>query len=121
MIKQEIGIILSLSILLCISFLLHKSFFVLVIACYFIVSFFIIIRIKTHTTYEYSKYNLYTKSDIPNIIYTYWHSETLPLLVKKCISSWKRHLPNYSIHIIHDKNISEYISEYINDLYYTLL
>jgi hypothetical protein len=86
-----------------------KSFIVVFLACYLLISFFIRLRIEAHHTNEYTRYRLYKKSDIPNIIYTYWHSETLPPLVEKCISTWKRHARRYTIHIVNDKNISDYI------------
>lgn len=113
--EQSIPII----ILLCISYylacILDKSFIILLLACYVLVSFFIIIRIKTHNTNEYTKYSLYKNSDIPNIIYTYWHSDILPPFVEKCISSWKMHLSGYAINVIHDKNISDYIPDTITE------
>jgi hypothetical protein len=115
----SIPVILSVIILLCMSylsaFLLGKPFIIVLIACYLLLSFFIIIRIRMDSTHEYTKYNAYKNSDIPNIIYTYWHSTTLPPFIEKCISSWKKHLPGYTIHVIHDKNISDFIDRSITD------
>lgn len=41
---------------------------------------------------------------IPKIIYTFWHSEEMPFLVKKCIESWKKHCPGYEIRIMNYEN-----------------
>jgi len=49
-----------------------------------------------------------SSSYIPKHIYTYWHDKNYPTIVSKCIESWKRHCPGYTIHIIHSGNIKEY-------------
>lgn len=40
------------------------------------------------------------KQKIPKIIYTFWHEKELPLIVKKCIESWKKNCPDYEIKIL---------------------
>jgi hypothetical protein len=45
---------------------------------------------------------------IPKIIWTYWHTENLPLLIEKCIQTWKFHNPDYKIHVLNENNFMEY-------------
>ena len=58
---------------------------------------------------QYKKYKIEKTSLIPPIIYTYWHEKTLPTIVTKCIQSWKRFHPNYTIHVLHPDNVSKFI------------
>jgi hypothetical protein len=50
-----------------------------------------------------------TTSKIPRVIYTYWHSKEVPNTVQKCIDSWKRHCPTYTIHLITKDTIDKYM------------
>lgn len=42
-------------------------------------------------------------------IFTYWHSDELPLLNKLCINSWFLSNPEYKVHIITETNLRNYI------------
>jgi len=106
-------VIISLSILLFLSYTLHISFILLVLVFYVVCVIYFSIRVKIHSTKEYEKYKRTTTSAIPTIVYTYWHSEQLPHTVQKCITSWKRHLKGYTIHVINEKNIKKYSSSYV--------
>lgn len=46
---------------------------------------------------------------LPKIIWTYWHSEELPLLVKQCIAGWRRLNPEYQVHVITAANMAHYV------------
>lgn len=60
---------------------------------------------------------LKNKSNIPKVIFTYWHDvDNIPNSVKICIDSWKRYLPKYKIHIINRNTIKDYLEEDILNL-----
>lgn len=39
-------------------------------------------------------------SAIPRVVWTYWQGTPLPLIVGACLSSWRKHLPAYRIHLL---------------------
>lgn len=51
-----------------------------------------------------------TSSEIPCTIYTYWHdlNNEKNEVVNRCIQSWKRHNPTYTICILNKESIKEY-------------
>lgn len=48
-------------------------------------------------------------SKIPNLIWTYWHSDELDPLVQKCINTWRTHNPSYQINVITQSNVDKYL------------
>lgn len=48
---------------------------------------------------------------IPPVIWTYWHSPGLPLVVQRCVDNWRRHNPGYAIHVLHQGNLHEYLDD----------
>ncbi len=82
---------------------------ILFISKYLFDNILYIINIKRETFDEYNKYSIVKKSKIPNVIYTYWHDNNLPIFVKKCINSWERYNSSYDIIILNKDNISKYI------------
>jgi len=48
-------------------------------------------------------------AEIPRIIWSYWNSPTLPLFVQRCMATWTRHCPDFSIRILNDENLPEYL------------
>lgn len=48
-------------------------------------------------------------SEIPAIIWTYWHSEQQPEVVKRSIAGWKKINPNFQVHVLHSANLSKFI------------
>ena len=48
--------------------------------------------------------------EIPRQIWTYWHDEDLPMLIRDCIKGWQRHNPHYHITLVHRKTLHQYIS-----------
>lgn len=48
-------------------------------------------------------------SIIPKQIWTYWNSDELTPVVTKCINSWKKYNPDYTITVVTPKNLSQYI------------
>lgn len=40
----------------------------------------------------------------PKIIYTFWDSDKLPLIVKASVETWKKHCPEYEIRILNYEN-----------------
>jgi len=53
---------------------------------------------------------------IPPIIWTYWNSDTIPDIVKRCIDSWAYHNPTYEINVVTPANLHDYIDVNIKDL-----
>ncbi len=53
---------------------------------------------------------------IPKIIWTYWDSETVPEVIKRCIETWKKYNKNYEIIFLNDITYSNYID--IPNIYY---
>ena len=51
-------------------------------------------------------------------IFMYWHNkfENSPLIVKKCLASWKKFNENYEIIELNDDNLKEWIN--IDNLIY---
>ena len=47
------------------------------------------------------------KRRIPKKIWTYWHNDNLPPVVKACIDSWKVFNPEYEITILNNKKVKE--------------
>jgi hypothetical protein len=46
---------------------------------------------------------------VPQIIWTYWNSEDLPLLVRKCVDSWRRQHVNYDVRVLTPANLAQYM------------
>jgi hypothetical protein len=79
--------------------------------CYLVFFFFLVLSSSSLHTYDLYKRVDSSKHVIPHHIYTYWHDITsLSPLVKKCITSWKRHNPTYTIHLITKENLTEYVT-----------
>ena len=54
--------------------------------------------------------NKYTKhtTHFPKIIWTYWQSN-IPPTITKCIQTWRKHNPSYTINVLSRSNISKYL------------
>ena len=90
--------------------------FIIFILLFYIYNIYTIsCKISSYSHSEYIKYNTYSNK-IPNVIYTYWHTEEKPKLVQKCINSWKRHNPTYKIIVLSKNNIRNYIPFDIDSL-----
>lgn len=49
------------------------------------------------------------ESRIPKQIWTYWNSDDLTPVVTKCINSWKKYNPDWTITVVTPKNLSQFI------------
>jgi Capsular polysaccharide synthesis protein len=47
---------------------------------------------------------------IPNIWWTYWNSDEIPEVVKRCIASWRRYYPEMDFRIVTPGTLSKYTS-----------
>jgi hypothetical protein len=57
------------------------------------------------------------QSEIPKTIWTYWVEENPPEIVQKCIESWKKHNPDYDVHLLNKNTVSRWVPELeLNDL-----
>jgi mannosyltransferase OCH1-like enzyme len=50
----------------------------------------------------------HSSNKIPNKIWTFWDGE-VPDVVEKCISSWRKYNPTYSIVVLNKENLSNYL------------
>lgn len=48
---------------------------------------------------------------IPRIVWAYWNGDTLPLLVQRCVDSWAHFNPHFSIRVLNDEKLAEYLPE----------
>ena len=55
--------------------------------------------------------SFFRKSKIPKIIWSYWNDENIPEITKKCISTWRKHNPDYDIRVLTPKTASELIGD----------
>lgn len=39
-------------------------------------------------------------AEIPPIVWTYWHTESLPAFVEACLANWHRHAPDHEIRLL---------------------
>lgn len=51
------------------------------------------------------------KTNIPKKIFTFWDTEELPQIIKKCINTWRYHNPTYEIIILNTNNLDKYITD----------
>jgi len=56
-------------------------------------------------------YGAEEKSEIPNLIWTFWDSPNLPKTVEKCIDSWRYYNPGYTVTLLTKQNIGKYLPE----------
>lgn len=48
---------------------------------------------------------------IPRVIWTYWNSDTLPLLIARCIDNWRRMNPGYEVRVLNDAQVRALIPD----------
>lgn len=61
-----------------------------------------------------------TKAKIPKLIHYCWFGEEeKPELVKNCIKSWKKHLPDYQLMEWNENNFNIYCNRYVQEAYET--
>lgn len=53
---------------------------------------------------------------IPPIIWAYWNGSEPPLLIQRCFANWRRFNPGFSIRIIDDKSLPEYLPDIAGQL-----
>lgn len=117
--RIEFKIYLYILILLSIIIYFFRSYsVVIIILLYIMISVYLLYKRKT-VSCEYTKYALRKTSDIPNVIYTYWHDTNMPEIIKNCIATWKKHNPTYTIHIINKETLHKYMDPSINLSKYT--
>jgi hypothetical protein len=106
---MEIKIYIYILILLSsIIYIFKRNSIMIIILLYVMISVYLLYIRKT-VSCEYTKYPLCKSSNIPNVIYTYWHDTTLPELIKKSINSWKHHNPTYTVTIINKDTLHKYM------------
>lgn len=69
-----------------------------------IFSLFLIILVCVAVIFERG----FNTSSIPKTIYTYWHDhDNIPLVVTKCIDTWRIHNPDYKIIVLNIEKVKE--------------
>lgn len=63
------------------------------------------------SSYSVLKEPFTQRKEIPKIIWTYWHTAELPQFIQNCINSFNTQNPSWTINILNDKNIKEYIDD----------
>ena len=58
----------------------------------------ILVFLKSRTTFQ---------AEIPKIIWTYWDSPNIPMLIRKCMDNWKRMCPEYEIHLLNKSDVPD--------------
>lgn len=53
-----------------------------------------------------------SSAPIPRIIWAYWNSASLPLVVQQCIDGWRRLHPDWRIEILNDDNLHQHVSHW---------
>ncbi|MDR6213358.1 capsular polysaccharide synthesis protein [Paracidovorax wautersii] len=48
---------------------------------------------------------------IPRVVWTYWNSDTLPLLIARCIDNWRRMNPGFEVRVLNDAQVRELIPD----------
>ncbi|PAT35116.1 glycosyltransferase family 32 protein [Vandammella animalimorsus] len=48
---------------------------------------------------------------IPRVIWTYWHDAQPPLVVQRCIDSWRRLNPQHTVHLLHAGNVRQFLPD----------
>jgi hypothetical protein len=71
-----------------------------------------IITIYIFVKYIFVKYPTTSSHEIPRIIWTFWDSEDIPPIIKKCTDTWYEKNPNYEIRILNMNNIHTYLQNY---------
>lgn len=50
-----------------------------------------------------------TQAAVPRVLWSYWHSAELPLVVSQCLENWAHHNPGYAIHLVNAANFSQFV------------
>ena len=53
---------------------------------------------------------------IPPIVWAYWNGSEPPLLIQRCFANWHRFNPSFSIRILDDNSLSEYLADIAGQL-----
>lgn len=56
----------------------------------------------------------YANEKVPKIIWTYWHSKDLPIVVRECVGTWKKAMPGWDVRMVHEHNVGEFLIEGID-------
>lgn len=49
--------------------------------------------------------------EIPRIIWAYWNGTDLPLLIERCLDNWQRSNPGFSIRLLRETSVRDYLPE----------
>jgi hypothetical protein len=45
------------------------------------------------------------------IIWSYWNEEQLPPFIQKCVDTWHKENPNYTVNIVNDQNLEKFVGQ----------
>lgn len=66
----------------------------------FLIIFLLFIFLKSGKSISHSK---------KPIIWTYWHEDPLPDFIKKCIDTWRKENPEYTLNIVTNENLESFV------------
>lgn len=67
--------------------------------------------IQQFTRYDIGGSTAANTGSIPRIIWAYWNAAQLPALVQRCVDSWAFFNPGFSIRVLNQAQLGEYIPE----------
>lgn len=50
-----------------------------------------------------------TPASIPRVVWSYWHTDELPLLVRHCLANWRKFATGYEVRMLSPDRMSEYL------------
>ena len=54
---------------------------------------------------------------IPKILWSYWHDDTQPEIVQKCVESWRKYNPDWEINVLSDATVEYYLPDFNHALF----
>ena len=103
-------IMFTMVVLLLVTLLFFRKLFFVVVFVYIILCLLYLVDCKDNIRTCYDTYPPSSSSVIPSVIYTYWNDATrIPHTVRKCLDSWKKWNPEYTIHMITNDNLASYL------------
>jgi len=76
----------------------------------FLLAFLVLILLLAYTKTR-SCYPMKQGQEIPKILWSFWDSDEIPPFVQKCIDSWKKFNPDYTVNFMTKSTLGKYLGE----------
>ncbi|MDQ7969985.1 MAG: capsular polysaccharide synthesis protein [Oxalicibacterium faecigallinarum] len=73
-------------------------------------------RFRTYEIGFEGKESISEFEKIPPIVWAYWNGSHPPLLIKRCFENWRQFNPAYTIRILDDISVGDYLPDLMNSL-----